>query len=59
MVTVGVLSGAAALATFAIISGAAARSGPAPRLAGATQKTQPHVGLIVFMRPGEIGAFDL
>ena len=58
-IAAGVLAGAAALAAALTIIDAAPQSNAAPARGAAASKANTPTGLIVFMRPGEIGAFDV
>jgi Tol biopolymer transport system component len=54
-----VLVGGAALAALLFIGGGTSQTKAAPAFAVGAGKARPGNGLIVFMRPGEIGAFDV
>ena len=58
-VVASVLIGAAALAALPFIAGGTPQSKAAPRVAAGAGEASPRDGLIVFMRPGEVGAFDV
>ncbi len=58
-VMAGVLVGAAALAALPIVGCGSAQSNAASDVAARAAKARPRNGLIAFMRPGELGAFDV
>jgi Tol biopolymer transport system component len=58
-VVASVVVGAAALAALSIVGGGTRQANAASDVAVGAGTASPRDGLIVFMRPGEIGAFDV